>query len=310
MDENPKSAQTMLYEMSLLHQQNKKWNTANLYLSVCKKINLFTGGESIPLNDIDRGWLKSFEVFMRSSGNSWNTISTYMRILHAAINEAVMNNQATFKPYLFNKVYTGVVADRENALEVREMVKLIKLSLDKNSPLKPIHQQTLQYFVLMFMLRGMPFVDLIQLKKKECKRQTIFYRRKKTGRALVVELEEPALKLMKILVNRDESSPYLFPFLHFPEGTKEAHQEYKSAQRNFNNRLKAIAKKLGIKHELTTYTARHTWVTIAFICNINSAVISQSVGHSSVKVTEAYLKPFQQKAINKANKTVLQHVLK
>jgi len=310
MSNQGKTAQRMLQELCVQHQSNKKWSTAALYSSVIKKVNAFTQGEDIYLSDINPCWLKAFEGYMRSSGNCWNTVSTYMRILHAAINEAVMTSQATFRPLLFNKVYTGVVADRENALEAKDMERLIRLSLSRTSELKPVLQQTLQYFVLSFMLRGMPFVDIAYLKKKEWRNHQITYRRLKTGRPLVVELEEPALKLLHILINKDHSSPYLFPLLHFPDGSESAHKEYKKVLRNFNNRLKAISKQLHLKHELSTYTARHTWVTIAFICNVNTAVITQSVGHSSIKVTETYLKPFQQKAINEANRKVLRHVMK
>ena len=304
-----KSIQSILLELYKQHQSNKKWNTAALYRSVIIKVNKFAKGKEIPMNNITPSWLKSFESYLRFSGNCWNTISTYMRILNAAYNEAVINNNASFKPLLFNKVYTGVVSDRQNALDAQDMEKLIKQCFDKDSPLKPILQQTLQYFVLMFLLRGMPFVDLVYLKKKDLHHQTISYRRMKTGRPLVVEMEEPALLLLNTLSNKNDSSPYLFPFLQHPDGSEKAHKEYRTALKSFNNRLEAIGKELGIQQKITTYTARHTWVTIAFTCNISSAIISQSVGHSSIKVTEIYLKPFQQAAINSANKQVIQQVM-
>lgn len=309
MHKSTKSIQSMLLELYKQHQSNKKWNTASLYRSVIIKVNKFTKGKDIPINNISPRWLKSFEAYLRSSGNCWNTISTYMRILNAAYNEAVISNNAPFRPLLFNKVYTGVVSDRQNALDVRDMEILIKQCFDNDRPLKPILQQTLQYFVLMFLLRGMPFVDLAYLKKKDLRQNTISYRRMKTGRPLVVDMEEPAALLLNALSNKNESSPYLFPILHHPDGSEKAHKEYRTALKSFNNRLEAIGKELGIQQKITTYTARHTWVTIAFTCNISSAIISQSVGHSSIKVTEIYLKPFQQAAINAANKQVIQQVM-
>jgi len=309
MAKSRKTIQAMLQEMCLLHHSNKKWNTASLYHSVIIKINQFSKGKEVPMDALTPSWLKSFEAYLRSSGNCWNTISTYMRILNAAYNEAVTTNYAVFRPLLFNKVYTGVVSDRQNALDTQDMEKLIKLSFDENSPLKPILQQTLQYFTMMFLLRGMPFVDIVYLKKRELKHNTISYRRMKTGRPLIVELEAPALVLLNALANKNESSPYLFPFLHHPDGSEKAYKEYRTALKNFNNRLEVIGKEVGLKQKITTYTARHTWVTIAFNCNISSAIISQAVGHSSIKVTETYLKPFQQAAIDAANKQVIQQVM-
>ena len=41
-----------------------------------------------------------------------------------------------------------------------------------------------------------------------------------------------------------------------------------------------------------TYTARHTWATTAYYCEIHPGIISEAMGHSSITVTETYLKPF------------------
>ena len=87
-----------------------------------------------------------------------------MRVLRAVYNEAVMEEVATYKPYIFNKVYTGVEANRENALEADVMKRLIQIALNRRALLRPSLQLSLQYFVLMFMHRGLPFVDLSFMK--------------------------------------------------------------------------------------------------------------------------------------------------
>ena len=57
-----------------------------------------------------------------------------------------------------------------------------------------------------------------------------------------------------------------------------------------------------------TYTARHTWATTAYHCEIHPGIISEAMGHSSITVTETYLKPFQNKKIDEANKRVVNFV--
>ena len=135
-----------------------------------------------------------------------------MRVLRAVYNEAVMEEVATYKPYIFNKVYTGVEANRENALEANVMKRLIQIALNRRALLRPSLQLSLQYFVLMFMLRGLPFVDLSFLKKSEYKGNIIAYRRKKTGRYLVVQLDKTAQVLIKSLMNKDQST---IPFPYY-----------------------------------------------------------------------------------------------
>ncbi len=57
-----------------------------------------------------------------------------------------------------------------------------------------------------------------------------------------------------------------------------------------------------------TYTVRHTWATTAYYCEIHPGIISEAMGHSSITVTETYLKPFRSKKIDEANKQVLDFV--
>ena len=54
-----------------------------------------------------------------------------------------------------------------------------------------------------------------------------------------------------------------------------------------------------------TYTARHTWATLAYYSEVHPGIISEAMGHSSITVTETYLKPLKNKKIDEANATVL-----
>ena len=56
--------------------------------------------------------------------------------------------------------------------------------------------------------------------------------------------------------------------------------------------------------------ARHTWATMAYYCEIHPGVISEAMGHSSITVTETYLKPFKNKKIDEANVTVISSLRK
>ena len=58
-----------------------------------------------------------------------------------------------------------------------------------------------------------------------------------------------------------------------------------------------------------TYCSRHTWATIAFHQETPVGVISRGLGHSSVKVTETYLKPFGDKEVDRTNRKILNYVL-
>ena len=59
-----------------------------------------------------------------------------------------------------------------------------------------------------------------------------------------------------------------------------------------------------------TYVARHTWATTALHTRVAVGVISNALGHSSVKVTETYLKPFENEALDRTNKKIIAYVKK
>ncbi len=288
-------------------QVEGNFGTAHVYRSSLNAIIAYRGKSDFFFSEVTSEWLKGFEVHLRNRGCSWNTVSTYMRTFRAVYNRAVNLRKASYVPYLFRFVYTGTRADHKRALADDDMKKIF-VNLSRRAGVSLPVRQAQELFILMFLLRGMPFVDLAYLRKSDLRDNVITYRRRKTGHPLSVTLTPEAMILIKKYMNRDSSSPYLFSFLKSREGTKEAYREYQLALRSFNQRLMLLGELLGLGDKLSSYTARHTWATTAYYCEIHPGIISEAMGHSSITVTETYLKPFQNKKIDEANKQVLDFV--
>ena len=56
------------------------------------------------------------------------------------------------------------------------------------------------------------------------------------------------------------------------------------------------------------YISRHTWATMAYYSEVHPGIISEAMGHSSITVTETYLKPFKNKKIDEANNQIIDFV--
>ena len=283
------------------------FGTAHVYRSSLNAIIAYRGKGDFTFNEVTPEWIKGFEIHLRGRGCSWNTVSTYLRTFRAVYNRAVDCRGAVYVPHLFRSVYTGTRADRKRALDTEDIQKVFT-KLPQSSVVTSDMRRTQELFVLMFLLRGLPFVDLAYLRKSDLHDNVITYRRRKTGRPLSVTLTREAMVLLKRYMNRDSSSPYLFPLLNSREGTKEAYHEYQLALRNFNRQLMLLGEMLGLGDKLSSYTARHTWATTAYYCEIHPGVISEAMGHSSITVTETYLKPFRNKKIDEANKKVVDFI--
>ena len=288
-------------------QQSGNLGTAHVYRSSLNAILVFQESESVEFREITPEWLKHFEGSLRARGCSWNTVSTYLRTMRAVYNRAVDLHRAPYVPHLFRSVYTGTRADRRRALDMEDMKKVFARLL-QSAAIPPGMRGAQDLFILMFLLRGLPFVDLAYLRKSDLRGDVITYRRRKTGRPLSVTLTPEAMFLLQKYMNRDKRSPYLFPILRSAEGSPEAYREYQLALRHFNYQLELLGRFLGLKDRLSSYTARHTWATTAYYCEIHPGIISEAMGHSSITVTETYLKPFRSKKIDEANKQVLDFV--
>ena len=288
-------------------QMEGNFGTAHVYRSSLNAIIAYRGNENFTFNEVNPEWLKGFEVFLRSRGCSWNTVSTYLRTFRAVYNRAVDLRKAPYVPHLFRSVYTGTRADHKRALNNEDMKKVFA-KLTQSSVDSLVLRKAQEMFILMFLLRGLPFVDLAYLRKSDLRNNTITYRRRKTGRTLSVTLTPEAMVLIKRYMNRDSTSPYLFPLLKSREGTQEAYREYQLALRTFNHQLMLLGDLLGLGDKLSSYSARHTWATTAYYCEIHPGIISEAMGHSSITVTETYLKPFRSKKIDEANRQVVDFV--
>lgn len=298
---------TFMKQVADTLQMEGSFGTAHVYRSSFNAIIAYRGEEDFAFCDVTSEWLKEFEVYLRERGCSWNTVSTYLRTFRAVYNRAVMLRQAPYVPYLFRSVYTGTRADQKRSLNDEDMKKVFS-PVSEASGIPVELQKVRELFILLFVLRGLPFVDLAYLRKSDLRGNVLTYRRRKTGRSLSVTLTPGAMALVQRYMNHDSSSPYLFPILRSAEGTKEAYHEYQLALRNFNYQLALLGELLGLSDKLSSYTARHTWATTAYHCEIHPGIISEAMGHSSVMVTETYLKPFKNKKIDEANRIVLDFV--
>lgn len=283
--------------------------TAHVYRSSLNAILTFHGSEKLMFHQLTPEWLKRFEGSLRNRECSWNTVSTYIRTLRAVYNRAIERKIAVYVPQLFRSVYTGTRADRQRALDMEDIKKIfIRLPQSSAGAVTSTMRDAQEWFILMFLLRGLPFVDFVYLRKSDLRGNVITYRRRKTGRSLSVTLAPEAMVLLQKHMNRDIASPYLFPVLKSGEGTEKAYREYQLALRSFNYQLALLGKFLGLKEHLSSYTARHTWATTAYYCEIHPGIISEAMGHSSIMVTETYLKPFHSQKIDDANGQIIAFV--
>ncbi|WP_349875202.1 tyrosine-type recombinase/integrase [Bacteroides cellulosilyticus] len=197
--------------------------------------------------------LKEYEDWLAGQQSSPNTISTYMRTLQAVYNRWMSPGIEGYNPVLFKDVYTKVESRTKRALTAEQMEQLRNTDF---SVLTLRQQQVLTYFLLMFMLRGMPFIDLAHLRKSDLRNRRITYRRHKTGKLMVVDVPPDAMRLLQKYRDKTDSE-YLFPLLHGGLFMEEHHHRYQETLRHLNRELARLMKQLLPGVSVSSYTGKH-----------------------------------------------------
>lgn len=270
--------------------------TADTYTTAINSFARFRRENDILLDEMDSDLVTAYESYLKSIGICPNSISFYMRNLRAIYNRAV-DKELTVQRHPFKHVYTGIDKTVKRAVPLNVIRQIRELDLS----LRPVMDYARDVFMFSFYTRGMSFVDMAFLKKKDLQNGILSYRRRKTNQQLFIKWEKP----MQELIDKYDTtgSPYLLPIIK--SSSKDERRQYKSEAHRINRNLKKIGEQLGLVIPLTTYVARHGWASIAKSKNIPITTISEAMGHDSETTTRIYLASLDTSVVDKANSLIL-----
>ena len=286
-----------------------RYSTAHVYKNALYSFSKFCGTLNMSFRQVTKERLRRYGQYLYECGLKPNTISTYMRMLRSIYNRGVEAGSAPYVPRLFHDVYTGVDVRQKKALPAGELHKLLY-----EDPKSERLRRTQTIAALMFQFCGMSFADLAHLEKSALDQSVLRYNRIKTKTPMSVEVLDTAKGMINQLRNNQEPIPdcpnYLFDILCGNKKRKDerAYREYQSALRRFNNRLKDLARALRLKSPVSSYTLRHSWATTAKYRGVPIEMISESLGHKSIKTTQIYLKGFELRERTEVNKGNLSYI--
>ena len=273
-----------------------KERTSETYKQMLFSFMKFRSGEDLSFDMVNEGLISQYESHMRISDLCRNTTSFYLRIFRSIYNRAVEDG-LTEQSYPFKRVYTGVDKTSKRAINLKEIKKIKDLDLSQ----MPALDFARDIFLFSFYMRGMSFVDIAYLKKKNLVNGFVVYNRRKTGQQLVIKWEKSMDDI--IVRHPNEQSTFLLPIITREDGTER--KQYLNSMLLINKHLKKIVELAKINIPLTMYVARHSWASIAQSQNIPMRVISLGMGHDNEETTRIYLASIQTSVIDSANNKIL-----
>ena len=277
-------------------KQMGKYRTSETYHATLNSFTAFRNGQDLLFAEFDSDLMLMYESYLHNRGVTKNSSSFYMRFLRAVYNRAV-EKELIEQCYPFKYVYTGIDRTIKRAIPLKAIKQIKSLDLS----LQPSLVFARDMFLFSFYTRGMSFIDMAYLKKKDLSNGILSYRRRKTGQQLFIRWEKCMQEI--VMKYNNPLSGYLLPIIKPMNGDDRV--QYQNAMYLINRKLKEIGKMVGVQLPLTMYVARHSWASVAKNKNVPISVISEGMGHDSELTTQIYLASLDTSVVDKANSMIL-----
>lgn len=296
-----KTVFVFLHEQATKKEQMKRLGTARTYGNAYRRFKAFREDVDLTFDELTPDMIASYEAWLIDRRLKQNSIRCYLRTLNTLLCKAVAEGLLSNRN-LFSHVRLSYVKTTKRAISEKELKVIANLELPEHSTMALARD----IFMFSFYMRVMPFVDIAYLRKTDLKNGMWTYCRRKTNQCLMVEWEKAQQKILDRYAHQTENGPYLFPIINKEDGTE--YLQYQRMQTNINRALKKIGEMAELKMPLTTYVARHTWASVARDMNIPISIISEGMGHNSIKTTQVYLNSIDISRINEANKRIIKRI--
>lgn len=259
--------------------------TLDRYKTVFKHLQEFMkhnyNVSDICFNRINHKYITDFEFYLKSERNcAHNSAIKYIKNFKKIVRIAIASDLITKDPFLNYKVQLKVV--KREFLSEEEIQTMLE---------KDLHTHRLEIVRDIFIFccyTGLAYSDVKKLSKDSLVigidgEKWIKTNRTKTGTRSNIPLLPPALKILKKYENSplSVSKGVLLPVL---------------SNQKSNAYLKEVADLCGIKKNLTTHLARHTFATTVTLSNgVGIESVSKMLGHTSIKTTQHYAKILDRK---------------
>lgn len=277
--------------------KDEKYSTSDWYRYALKALENYAG-DNIQPQKVNEKFLKDYGDHLYEIGKSYTTISMYMRALQGIINIAI--SEGFFKqsnyPFGRGKYEIPQYEARKLALPIKAIGEIINYNC-----LSEKERFCRDLWVFSYLCNGANITDVCNLTYSNIiangeDRSIQFFRQKTKAKSKIKkEIEAHLNERMQGIIdewgNKDKDG-FIFPILDTNDTELQKRYKIKAITRSINHYVNKIGKQFGIDG-ISTYTARHSYATVLKRSGVSIPFISESLGHSNIKVTEHYLDSFE-----------------
>tara|TARA_R110000751_G_scaffold307685_1_gene430593 strand:+ start:195 stop:1403 length:1209 start_codon:yes stop_codon:yes gene_type:complete len=277
---------------------------AKSYKDTKTSVQIFHKLKKLKFREVNSAFLSKYDAFLRSRGGTDGGVGVKMRAIRALFNKAIARGVIKESLYPFKTYKISRLRGKgfKRALDFEEIMRIINLDLSDH----PHLINTRNYFVFSFYTRGMNFADMMCLEWKDVEANVIYYTRAKTKGNFSIAIMPPVQKILDYYREHGYGNKYVFPLLFREDYTPTQLADRKHKMLGiYNIELKEVAKLCNITKNVSSYVARHSFANCLKQKGVATDVISESLGHQNLAVTQAYLKELDTEIVDKALEVLL-----
>ena len=284
---------SMLQRMADSFMDEGRTNSSYRCRSTLRAVEQYAGA-AVRLPEVTPEWLRGCEGHWRQCGRKVTTVSIYMKTIKAVMNLAVADGLLSGSGFPFGgngyRIPSGT--GRKLALSGEQIRRIMEF---KGSPEL---EESRDLWLFSYLCNGINFRDMVYLKYGNIVNDEIWFIRSKTRNGPGAKMIRAAItgrmrEIMEAIGNPFDGNPDTFIFRCADGSSDDFHRtmHVRKVVSRCNRALARIASELGIP-KFTTYSARHSFASMLNWRGVDISYISESLGHSSLSVTERYLAGF------------------
>jgi integrase len=235
--------------------------------------------------------IRDYDAFLIQQGNGANTRAKKFKFLTQFYDNAIKEGKATGpNPFEDYKVLSKPV--KKEKLTDAEVKAIEELDLQPG----PVNDAR-NLWLFSYYCKGNRFETCITCRRDMIVNGRIVFKMNKGEKFVSVKIHS---RLQAIIDQYQGDGEFLFPYVtDLPKDKKQYIKKIDSLNVVVNRNLKILAALAGVKTKLTFHIARHTFATHLQGVSDNIHVIKESLGHSSTRTTEIYLKSLGDEKLDK-----------
>ena len=257
--------------------------------------------DALLFSDVTIEFLNSLEkYFLGPKMNlSYSSVGVHMRNIRTVFNQAISKKIITSDLYPFGKGKYIPPSSKKSkkALPLETIEKIYNYTSDVLEIARAKDMWLFAYFA-----NGMNVKDIAFLKYENIKDGSLSFIREKTKHSTRDDIQKIQVFItddLQRIINKWGKKPvkpksFIFDILNPKDlSDLQIYRDINQAVKTINKYMKRIAQDLKLERAPTTNFARHSFSTVLKRAGVPIEMISEQLGHTSIKTTQIYLDSFE-----------------